>query len=202
MRAGLFWKGLSAWRFSLSATLFWVACVVVLAAGVHIATILLIPRFAIRDAGHLLLERLKMTQFQILPPELNASLIDDPAIVAAACPYNLKEGPLRITTRPEPQEFLSVAFYQNGGTAFFAVTDRAAAKENINILLVTPEQLQSIEAEDDPDEPVQELRLMAPDASGFVLVRSLVQRAGERAEAEKRVLAVSCAVDTSELPEN
>lgn len=202
MRRGLLLKWLSGWTFSLSATLFWAACVVVLAAGVHIATILLIPHFAIRDAGHLLLERLKMTQFQLLPAELSTRLIDDPAIAAAACPYNLNEGPLRIITRPEPQEFLSVAFYQNGGTAFFAVTDRAAAKENINILLVTPKQLQSIEAEDDPDEPVQELRLIAPDASGFVLVRALVQRAGERAEAEKRVLAVSCAVDTSEIPEN
>jgi len=82
------------------------------------------------------------------------------------------------------------------------VTDRAAAKENINILLVTPKQLQAIEAEDDPDEPVQELRLLSPKSAGFVLVRSLVQRPSEREAAEQRVLAVTCAVDTSEMPDN
>ena len=189
-------------RPSLWASLFWIATVTVLSAIVHIITILLIPYFALHDAGHLLFERQKTAQLQLLPPELSLRLIEDPALVASACTYNLDEGPLRIIAKPQAQEFMSIAFYQGGGTAFFAVTDRAAAKGTINILLVTPKQLQLIEAEDDPDEPVQELRLLSPASTGFVLVRSLVQRPGERAEAEKRVMDVGCAVDASELPEN
>ena len=138
----------------------------------------------------------------LLTPDLDHQLVEDPAMVVAACPYNLDAGPLRVVTWPEQQEFLSIAFYQPGGTAYFAVTDRAAAKGNINILVVTPKQLEIIEGEDDPDEPVPELRLRAPVSTGFVLVRSLVQRPSEREAAIKRVMAVGCSVDTSELPDN
>eukprot|EP01037_Dinobryon_pediforme_P008924 gene8924-9012_t len=147
------------------------------------------PYLASRDAGHLLGSAYKAGEMALLTPDLDHQLVEDPAMVVAACPYNLDAGPLRVVTWPEQQEFLSIAFYQPGGTAYFAVTDRAAAKGNINILVVTPKQLEIIEGEDDPDEPVPELRLRAPVSTGFVLVRSLVQRPSEREAAIKRVMA-------------
>eukprot|EP01037_Dinobryon_pediforme_P009572 gene9572-9649_t len=171
----------------------------VLAAIVHISAILLMPYLASRDAGHLLMAERKTGELALLSPDLIRKLVDDPALVVAACPYNLDAGPLRVFTQPEPQEFLSIAFYQTGGTAFFAVTDRAAAKDNINILLVTAKQLEVIEAEDDPDEPVPELRLRAPSPTGFVLVRSLAQRPSEREAAIKRVTAVGALATTAHV---
>ena len=184
----------------LSQVFFILLIIVVEAAIVHVASVLMIPRFARLDAYHQLLARGRVTEMRVLDAPTLRSMVDDPAIVAAACTYDLSNGPLRVSTVPQPQEFLSVSFHQPIGNVFFAVTDKAAAKGNIDMLLVTPDQLQAIEAQDDPDEPVPELRLVAPELRGYVFVRSLVQRPLERAEAERRLMAVGCETDKSELP--
>jgi len=104
--------------YPVSALLFWAAVSGVLAAMVHLSVVLLIPQFAVQDAGHLLLAEQKTGELRLLSAQLRSKMVEDPALVVSACPYNLDDGPLRISTKPEAQEFLSIAFYQQGGTPF------------------------------------------------------------------------------------
>ncbi len=78
------------------------------------------------------------------------------------------------------------------------MTDRAAQRGAIDVLLLTADQLETLEAETDEDEPApQELRLVAPTTKGFVLVNALAAFPSGRLEAEQRVKAISCEPETA-----
>jgi hypothetical protein len=55
--------------------------------------------------------------------------------------------------------------------------------------------LEIVEAEDDEADPLQDLRLVAPEPQGFVIVSALALDQGDRADAEKRIKSVVCAVE-------
>jgi hypothetical protein len=71
----------------------------------------------------------------------------------------------------------------------------AAQQGKIDVVLLTPAQLEIVEADDDEDNPSQDLRLIAPDTKGFVIVSALAALPGEKADAAERVKAVSCTVE-------
>ena len=169
---------------------------------VHVSSLLLMPRFASQDAYLRITRKSPETQVSLLNSDLKLVTRSDPNVIIGACPYRLTDGPLRVRTKPDAQEFLSIAFHTPDGTAFFAVTDKAATKKELNILLVTQQQLRAIESEDDPEEPVPELRLVAASNDGFVVFRSLAQRPSERVAGEQRIMSIICEIDKSEMPEN
>jgi len=185
-----------------SRVLYWTVLITAVAIVVHVSSLLLIPRFASQDAYIRLTRKSPETRVSLINADSQIFTRSDPNVVVGACPYRLADGPLRVRTKPEAQEFLSIAFHAPDGTAFFAVTDKAATKNELNILLVTQQQLRAIESEDDPEEPVPELRLVAASNDGFVVIRSLVQRPGERVAAEQRIMSIVCEIDKSEMPEN
>jgi uncharacterized membrane protein len=78
---------------------------------------------------------------------------------------------------------------------FYATTDRSALRGKIDIAIVNVAQQEALEANDPEDEPVRELRLLAPAATGFVLLRALAERPNELPRAEARVTSVTCAPD-------
>ena len=61
---------------------------------------------------------------------------------------------------------------------------------------MTQPQLEAVEENDDEEEPLQELRLVAPSMKGFVLVNALAAFPSERAEAEARATSISCSPET------
>jgi hypothetical protein len=65
----------------------------------------------------------------------------------------------------------------------------------MDIVLLTAQQLEAVEADDDEENPSQDLRLLAPTSRGFVFVNALAALPGEREEAEQRVKSVSCGVE-------
>ncbi len=65
----------------------------------------------------------------------------------------------------------------------------------MDIVVLTAQQLEAVEAEDDEENPSQDLRLIAPASKGFVLVSALANAPGEREEAEQRVKLVSCGLE-------
>ncbi len=190
--------------FTLRAgqTLHLITIMVIVALIVHVTSLLLLPRYATRNAYTRLVREDPTTHVRLLDFEISTSGLVDPNVALGACPFRLGDGPVRVRTKPEAREFLSISFHSPDGTAFFGVTDKASANDELNILLVTREQLRSIEAEDDPEEPVQELRLIANATDGFVMMRTVVQRPSERLAAEQRIVSIICEIDRSELPEN
>ena len=74
------------------------------------------------------------------------------------------------------------------------MTDRSATRGKLDVLLLTRQQLDAVEVNDE-DELPQDLRIPAPTNEGFILIRALAALPGDRADAQRRVLAVTCALE-------
>ena len=167
-----------------------------IAGIVHIVSILLMPNVAPRDAFARFSELVPQSRMSLLPtpkPGSEAIPYQDPALIQAACRYDLADSPLHIRANVSGDGLLSLAFHSRSGRIFYSMTDRAALRGKIDVILLTKSQLTALEALDTDDEPPQELRLVSPSREGFVIVRALAERENARPEALGRLAAVSCA---------
>lgn len=168
----------------------------VLAGIVHIASILLAPRLAENDAyARIIAAAPAGGPFVVLPKSTSESTLPpftDPAAILAACGFDLSDGPVRVRA-PSGEVFLSLALHQADGGVFYAITDRSATRGLIDMLVLTQAQLDAIAAHDPDDEPVRELRIVAPKPRGFVVIRSVAATLSQRGAAEALVARATCA---------
>lgn len=140
----------------------------------------------------------KQGQLTLLPqPGPGASLAPfaDPATVQGVCIFDLEQGPLHVHGDVERDRLLSLSFRTSEGLAFYSLTDRAAQKGKLDILLLNAAQLETLEAEEDTQDEgaqAQDLRLVSPTQKGFVLLSALANFPSETADAEQRVKTFSC----------
>ena len=175
------------------------AIVVLVAALTHLVAIILIPRVATEDAYTRLALRNGFNKVSLLAPSRPGDTLipfRDPATVQGVCFFDVSKGPVRVKTHVEEGELLTLSFRQPGGKVFYSMTDRAAFRDTIDIRLVTPAQLQTIEDDEDTgsDEEVpSELRLKVPAARGLMVATALITRPSERRDAARRIEAITCA---------
>lgn len=169
----------------------------VLAALVHIAVVFAIPWLSERDAFSRLRPTISAERSELVAAPGTAETWlprPDPAVAVGACAYNLDEGPVRISTKAGPLlESLSV--HSRGGGAFFAVTDRAAVRGALDLVVMTRPQLDEVLAREDEEDPSRDVRVVAPHRQGFVIVRVLAALPSQRAEAEEAAKSVSCTTE-------
>lgn len=172
---------------------FLAAVTLVLAAILHILTILAIPHFATRDAWSRITAIADPAGITLLPRPLpgDEPLPGlDPSMVYGVCLYDLTEGPLAISA-PMPDHYWSVAFHTRDGIIFYAVNDEAAVARRFDIELRDARQMRQYRvAYPEADETV--LTIEAPSPTGFALFRALVAAPSLRAEVEAAVAAISC----------
>jgi uncharacterized membrane protein len=177
-------------RFDL---LFVIVCGLVLGAIVHLAVVLRVPALAQRDAFARLSPVAKGDSAQLvagaIPPQ--DMPLPDPAVAVAVCGFDLGKGPLRIAASTFPY-LETLSFHQRGGGVFYALTDRAAVRGSIEIMLMTQRQLNEQLAREDEDEIVRELRVVSPVQQGLVVARALAPWPSQRKQAEAAVRAVTC----------
>ncbi len=175
----------------------WAAGVLIVAGIVHIVSILAMPRLAPRDA-FARMERLapahRMTLLPAASPEGGSPPFEDPALVQGVCRYDLAAGPVRLRAELSSDVLTLFSFHARFGQLYYSMTDRSATRGKLDVLLVTPAQLEAVEANDSEDELPQELRILAPTLQGFILARALAERAGDLDETRKRVMAIGCAL--------
>ena len=181
--------------------LLYVTGAIFVAGLVHIVAILVMPRVAPRDAYTRLAVLARPGQMTLLPPALPGHQLTpfaDPAVVQAVCLYDLASGPLHLHADLPGNRLLTVSFRTRTGEVFYSMTDRASLHGTIDVRIMTQPQLDAEQENegDDNDQPLKELRLVAPDAKGFVLVNALSTYPSERADAEAEVKSVSCAPET------
>lgn len=172
-------------------------CGLVLAGIVHIAIVLAAPRFAEHDAFTRLRDTITADKAQIVAaPGTARSWLPhpDPAVAVAACAFDLAEGPMRVSTKTGSL-FESISLHAKGGNVYFAVTDRAAVRGDLELVVMTRRQLDEALAEEDEDEPSRDVRIVAPRREGLVIVRVAAPYPSQRREAEEAAKAVSCAID-------
>ncbi|WP_375464709.1 hypothetical protein [uncultured Methylobacterium sp.] len=181
------------------------ACGLTLAGLVHVVTVLAIPALSETDA----LSRARSSESLDHPQQIytlstagdpapaEAWLpIPDPAVAVGVCAYDLDDGPMRVSARTGPM-MLSLAVHGRRG-AFYAVTDQAAVRGALDLVVLTRAQYDAALAGDDDSEPSRDVRIVAPDTQGFVVVRVIAGLPSQRAVANAAVQAVSCTTDGSD----
>jgi uncharacterized membrane protein len=181
----------------------WAIAMFLIAAIVHIVSVLLMPAVAPRDAYARLLEASKNAKAApggVLPLQAAGTSVagplpfEDPATSEGACLFNLSNGLLHVRASVDNEEdnYLGVSFHTAGGAIFHAMTDRASIKGKIDVIVGNARQIDEIEADDDQEAPPEQIRLTAPSQRGFVLIRSLAKRPSDFERSRSSVEAVSC----------
>jgi uncharacterized membrane protein len=124
----------------------------------------------------------------------------DPAIEAAVCAFDLSGGPVRLRA-PIGENFLSIALLRPDGRIVFAVTDRAATRRLLELRVMTAQQKRRLEALDADDEPVAELRIVSPEATGVALVRAFAPTTSAAEQARTQLALFSCRAEPEALQE-
>ncbi len=184
------------------------ACGLALAGIVHVATVLAIPLLSESDA----LTRARTSESLDHPQQIYTLAtgaepapaeawlpIPDPAVAVGVCAYDLDDGPMRVSARTGPM-MLSLAVHGRRG-AFYAVTDQAAVRGALDLVVLTRAQYDAALAGDDENEPSRDVRIVAPGSQGFVVIRVIAGLPSERAAANAAVQAVSCTTDSPDEPE-
>jgi uncharacterized membrane protein len=180
------------------AALVWVLGVLAVAGITHIVAIFAMPAFAGNNPYERVLELTKPAQLAILPPvraDNQFIPFTDPAMMQAVCPFDLSQGGLRLHADGEGDRLLMLSFRTRTGRVFYSMTDLASQNGKMDILVLTAAQLETVESEDDEDNPSQNLRLVAPETQGFVIISSLASYPGDRVDAEERLKLVTCRLE-------
>jgi uncharacterized membrane protein len=179
---------------TLGRVVFVLVAGLLLAGIVHLGSVLAIPGLTSPNTDDRLAPLASLHAMTLLPraePGAAALPFRDPAAAMAVCRFDLSRHPVRVEAAPAGA-FMSFAFYTPTGGVFYAITDRSATRGKIEIVLVTQAQLEELQASDPEDEPVSELRLVSPRATGFVTVRTLALEPGLLDDAEARLRTARC----------
>jgi uncharacterized membrane protein len=180
----------------LAAGLLWCLAVLCVAGIVHILAVFNLPSLERNDPLARIAALTKTGGLALLPrvsPGAEWAPFSDPALAQGACLFDLTHSPMRLRGEIDGDRMLTLSFRTAGGDIFYSMTDRAAQRGRIDVLVLTADQLENLEAETDEDAPApQELRLVAPTTKGFVLVNALAAFPSQRIEAEQRVKAIAC----------
>jgi len=164
---------------------------------IHLGVILMMPVLSSRDAFALLESSTgnEPTGF-ILSQSTEGGLpwlqFSDPAVSMAVCPYRLDQGPYIISVHNDAP-FQSVSFHARGGGIFFAVTDRAEVRGELDFIIATDDQMEQIMAMDDYEELYSRyIRVPAPSMEGLVVLRSLAPSPSFKIKAENAAALADC----------
>jgi uncharacterized membrane protein len=171
-----------------------IAAGLVIGGLVHLTTVLALPRLALEDA-FTRVERLgPANQVHLIsaPTPFEATLPRlDPAFAHAACRYDLRDSPIRVTI-PLAPDYMSVSFYTRHGLPYYALNDRAAAQRVIDLQLMTPQQ-RAVLPQDEEITAADRLIVESPSAEGVVLIRAFVREQGVLDATLARLKEARCA---------
>lgn len=160
---------------------------------VHLATVIILPRTATRDAYARLTPIAPVNTVTPLPSPTSDSVIMpfmDPAFVSAVCRYDLTQGPMKLTV-PVGPAYTSVSFYTRHDVAYYAINDRAAGRRVIDLDLMTPEQHNQMPEEEDVT-AADRLIVESPTPSGLIAIRALVPEPGLLEKAKEAIARAKC----------
>jgi uncharacterized membrane protein len=170
-----------------------ISCLVLVAISVHVVAIFLVPALSRSDA-FASVTRLG-PQLQLIPLDPADKLLnplEDPDIATAVCSFDLSTGPVKVSLPVSADGFSSIALHQEGGGAFFALSNSAAQSGRLEIVALTPAQAVERAAEDDEDNPSSEVRAVSSRLRGFAVFRALALLPSQRQAAAALVAGGKC----------
>ena len=184
----------------------WALATLMIAAMVHLVSVLLMPTLAPKDAYARLTDyanKMGVAEGLVMlgPPSLKAVGVlpfEDPSFVEAACLYDISKRPYHIKAATDGENFFALSFYATGGRMYHAITDRSAIKGKFDIILGNERQIDALENTSDVSAPLQEVRLTAPTSRGFIFIRALAKRSSDVTHLQELLKNSSC--ENFELP--
>ena len=181
--------------------LLWLLAGLILGGVVHLASILLLPRTATRDAYARLTPLTRVNAFTLLPaPQPDQAPIPfmDPAFATAVCRYDLTRGSIKLTA-PVSQAYTSVTFYTRSGVAYYAINDRAAGRRVIELDLMTTAQHDQV-PEDEEITAADRLIVESPTVTGVIAIRAMAPEPGLMRAAQAAIAGARCGTAQPEPP--
>lgn len=174
------------------------AAILMVAGIVHIASLLLVPVVAPADAYARLSALAPEGTVRVLP---RASAGDplpsrDPSVATAICRYDLDRGPLRVSAALVDGAYVALSLHGRTGVAFYGLDDRAANDGRLDIVVMTSDQLEAARAREVADQPVRDVRVVAPQLQGFVSF-DVLSRIGGYARAERDLASMRCRLEST-----
>lgn len=168
---------------------------VLLAVLIHILSVLVLPAVAMRTSGGLLAVRAGSEGIRVLPPGAPsaATPFADPAMVTAICPFDLADGAFRIRAQMA-DSFTSLVILSPSGAVLHGITDKAATRRVLDVIVGTNLQIRTLEGQDPDDRPAQEIRLRVPAGQGLAVLRSLAARPSDAAAVTEILRRTQCGV--------
>ena len=114
-------------------------------------------------------------------------------MAVGVCAYDLDDGPVRITAETGPL-LETIALHGRNG-AYYAITDQAALRGTVELVIMTKRQYDEALASADEDERNRDMRIVAPSREGFVSIRVLAALPSQQALANEAARSVSCTID-------
>jgi uncharacterized membrane protein len=160
---------------------------------VHLATIIVLPRTATRDAYSRLTPITPVNSVVTLPaptPEKATLPFMDPAFVTAICRYDLSKGPLKLNV-PVSLAYTSVSFYTDHDIAYYAINDRSAGGHGIELDLMTTEQHNAM-PENENVTAADLLIVDSPTLTGLIAIHAMAPEPGLMFKVKNAIAAAQC----------
>jgi uncharacterized membrane protein len=185
----------------LGWAIFTLVCGLTLAAAVHIVAVLLAPTFAAAGPLSLVMREAPLHQMTLMPapsPAFAGLPFTDPATAMSVCPYDLSGDPVRVKIAAG-DELMTLSFHAGDGRVFYALSDRAAQRGALDLVLMTRAQLDEALGLEDEDDAPRDARLLSPVLRGYVVARVLALQPGEMPGARVLASGLACAPDPAVL---
>lgn len=158
------------------------------AALVHVAVLLLVPSFSLRDTWSALAERSNYYTMTRLDSQSGDPLISslDPLFLAAACRFDLAEGVVHVGGGGHVP-YWSMSVYDRAGQNVFSLNDRSSSGKTPDFVVASPVQMidlrnalpaqfdRSVFIQAETDEGIVVVRAFAPDESWRPTVAKFLQ---------------------------
>ncbi len=157
----------------MSGKFFWLMTFLIFVLIGHLSYTLFVPRYQVQQTFENAFGQNPNSDFVVLNTEQSNALFpgEDPNLVLAVCPYDVSQGPLKISIGSF-DDYWSLSIYTNTGDSFYTINDRQARFSNLSILL----RPISDKPEDETDEREKALKLEeaiinAPLNKGWAVLR-------------------------------
>ncbi|MGY6708749.1 MAG: DUF1254 domain-containing protein [Rhizobiaceae bacterium] len=165
----------------------------VVGAGiVHIAILFLLPYVTERDAWTRMADLGDLHETVLIDEEQANQLLNapDPLFLAAACRFELADGPVRISA-PESVLFWSLSVYDRTGQNIFSLNDRTASDGELDIVVLKPVHMLELRNVF-PEDFASSIFVEADIDTGMVVIRSFLPDESWRARILAYLQGISC----------
>jgi uncharacterized membrane protein len=182
------------------AFLLYALALVMVAGAVHIVAILLMPYVAPNDGFARLSGYGRPGELVLLPriePGHQLTPFADPALAQGICLFDLDDGSLFIHGDLQTGGLVTLSFRTRTGRIFYGMTDKASQHGTLAVRVLTGAQREKLQGDEEQD-PQQELRIVSPEATGYILINAFVPFPSARSQSEAQIKAISCATEPME----